>query len=224
MSTDLHIVYSESGEDYGWTLESPQIPGLIGGRSSSSELLRDTDEIIRFAAPGESWEKTFLHEQHSVEDPDGNEYLIRWLVAVDGDLEDEDRAEGRQQVAGRLNAAAQAGFPESERAAQPVLPTSERLLIAVLADDTLGFVEDQLGDGCAVLSQYGGQDVLISIPFGTSGLGTSTGKFSLEELGLTRQSTFAEMYDSVLTHEAGRIDRSVHQESKAIERPVSLSV
>ena len=34
---------------YGWTIASPQIPELIGGRATSDELVADTSEIIEWA-------------------------------------------------------------------------------------------------------------------------------------------------------------------------------
>ena len=46
---DLHVVYTETGDDYGWTIESPQIPELIGrdmAAAGRGELDRGTQRIV----------------------------------------------------------------------------------------------------------------------------------------------------------------------------------
>ena len=194
---DLHLVYTDSGDAYGWTIESPQIPELIGGRDTSEELLADTADIVEFAIDqGAEFDRIYRHEQHLVVDPEGREYLIRW--EFDGNDADE-----RYDTASRLNFAVGHGLmDESELEQQPTLPTTgERLMIAVVASDTLGWIEDQLSErsACCVLVQGLGNGALTNVPFGIEGfLGC---RRSTKELGLTRSSTIQEMVDAVLAAE-----------------------
>ena len=194
--TDLHIIYSESGEDYGWSIETPQIPELVGGRNTIAELIADTPSIIEFASdPGQEFDRTVLHEQHLVIDPDGDEYLIRW---AHDSHEDE-----RRNTAARLNHSVLNGLHPEDKPKQPTLATGERLLIAVQRDDTVGWIQDQLGShmACVLSQRDSGSDAIYSIPFGDNGLGGAK-RWTLEDLGLTRDSTFSEMFDAVMSSEA----------------------
>lgn len=195
--SDLHVIYTESGDEYGWSIESPQIPELVGGRDTITELLADTASILDFAGASESaFDRVVTHEQHAVVDPDGDEYLLRWQIS------DSDTYAQRYETATHLNAAILDGhYDSAQKAMQPQLATTERLLIAVVPADTLGWAEDQLTDGgCAVLNQHQGDGAIYAIPFGKLGLG-GVPKFDSDDLGLTRESTFAEMLDAVLSGE-----------------------
>ncbi|MFC9441159.1 hypothetical protein [Nocardia sp. NPDC057030] len=215
MSTDLHIIYTEAGEGYGWTIESPQIPELIGGRSTIQELVKDTTEIIQFAKdPDQRFDEIFAHEQHWLVDPSGDEYLVRLSVSGDDDSVDE-----RYQTAGRLHAAVHDGYDQDEKERQPQSVTGERLLLVVLRTDTLGWVVDQLGpNGCAVLCQHEGDGAIWSVPIGASGLDKQQ-RWGFELLGLSRDSTFADMLDAVLSSEVDDgARRMIEPHSEPIER------
>jgi predicted RNase H-like HicB family nuclease len=104
----LHVVYTESGDDYGWTVESPQIPELIGGRNTAEELVADTAGIIAWAKDDAAdYDRLFVHEQHLVTDPSGRDYLIRWA----SDLED---SEARYETASRMNAGVRNGLMDDD--------------------------------------------------------------------------------------------------------------
>jgi hypothetical protein len=197
-----HIVYTETGDHYGWTIESPQIPELVGGRNTVEELVADTEEIIAWAKDaGTEFDRLYVHEQHLVVDPTGREYLIRWQF----NSEDYD---ARYETAGRLNYAVSNGLADDDEIAQqPVLPTTgERLLIAVVGTDTVGWVEDQLSEraGCCVLAEHTGDGAVVSLPFGITGL-LGGRVASTELLGLNRKSTFREMIDAVLAKELNNL-------------------
>lgn len=199
--TDLHIVYTETGDNYGWTIESPQIPELIGGRNTAEELVADTSEIIEWAKDsGTEFDKQYVHEQHLVVDPAGREYLIRWQF-------NSDDYDARYETVGRLNYAVLNGLADDDEIAQqPVLPTGERLLIAAVGADTLGWVEDQLSErgGCCVLAEYLGDGAVVNVPFGVTGQLDTRG-VNIKELGLNRESTFREMADAVTSHELNKL-------------------
>ncbi|MFD4438098.1 hypothetical protein [Bacillus safensis] len=203
MSSDLHIVYTDNGDEFGWSISSPQIPELVGGRSSLNDLLRDTDSILSFVDMS-AFENRYLHEQHVYLDPDGNEYLIR--------LMDEHGNPERTTTASRLVTAVEWGYEPELRARQPQLVTTERLLIAVIGTDTIGWCFDQLGvGGGAVIAEHRGDDAVYSIPIVDGKLpGTTT--WELEELGLTRDDTVDALMDRVLTWEAKGLEVSVHRQ------------
>lgn len=199
---DLHLIYTDY-PGYGWSLRSPQIPGLAAGRGTVSDLLRDTDSILRFAGfkidLREPW--VHIHEEHAVEAPDGTEYLIRWMASGPEDL-----ADARADAASRLQGAVVHGlFDESERARQPMLSTGERLLIGVTGADTIALFEDQLGSAAASLSQHQGDDVLITVPFGEGPIKVDGHRWDLGELGLSRYSKFEELAVKVVDAEGYRV-------------------
>ncbi|MFI2561569.1 hypothetical protein [Nocardia farcinica] len=201
--TDLHIIYGEAGPDYGWTIESPQIPELIGGRKTIAELIRDTPDIIEFAKdPGQTFDQLYRHEQHLVTDPTGDEYLIRWTHS------DPDTYDARERTAAHLNYAVLAGlYGPNEKARQPRLVTTERLLIAVEPDDLIGWILDQLDvGGCAVLSHNAGEGAIWSLPIGKDSQ-LFGDRWTFERLGVTRDQTFAQALDSVIGKESDAIDR-----------------
>lgn len=211
----FHLVFTDNGPGYGWSIESPQVPELVGGRADLSDLLRDTNKFLKFAnapirdiyAPG-----VYLHEQHAVADPRGNEYLVRFMTSINTDGD-----EARISAASRLQGAVLHGWSDEEIAAQPQLKTSERLLIAVTATDTLGWIMDQLGDGgSASLSKYNGEDVLLTIPFSDGSLGAKARR-TLDSLDLGRRNTFGELTDRIISAEASDlISRHLVQPGDAI--------
>ncbi|OZE39069.1 hypothetical protein CH278_01935 [Rhodococcus sp. 05-2254-5] len=201
---NLHIVYTSYGSDYGWAISSPQIPELIGGRKTIDELLRDTEDILRFAGVS-SYGRLWRHEQIATEDPHGNEYLIRWLVDDQVSDDDADDPMSRSSTAGRLLSSAQKGYPEYLLRRQPQLITGERLLIAVMAYDTIGYCMDQLEDGQgAIIALHRGEDAIYSVPLGISA-GLDGWTWELEDLGLTRDDLVTTTVDRVLDWEANRL-------------------
>ncbi|MDF3316494.1 hypothetical protein [Rhodococcus sp. C3V] len=188
---DLHVIYTSYGDEYGWYLSSPQIPELVGGRHTLPELVHDTPEILRFAGVPHH-DNLFVHLQRHFVDPDGDEYLVRVL-------QDENIA--RENAVNRLVSGVLAGNDDDLKARQPELVTTERLLIAVIDSDRLGWIEDQLGDASAMLGIYGGDDLLYSIPM-TAGKAEGQVSWSFEKLGLSSKSSVADMLDVVLGKEA----------------------
>lgn len=214
--TDLHIIYTEAGDEYGWTIESPQLPDLIGGRNTSEELLADTAEIIEWAMDDDAaYDPVYAHEQHLVYDPDGREYLIRWQ------FNDEANYEARLETAGRLNHAVTAGLitPGEWGEHAPLSVTGERLYIAVVGTDRLGWVQDQLSDrdNACVLAEHLEDGAVVHLPFAQSGV--LRAGLSIELLGLNRDSTFNDMLDAVLAREVDALGKTyLPKESKGIPR------
>jgi hypothetical protein len=203
--SDLHLIITESG-GYGWTFESPQLPELIGGRDTSAEVIADIPGVIEWAKePDDVFDRVFTHEQHLISDPDGRDFLIRFLFSGS----DEDYNE-RHETAGRLNFAVLNGLVTDEEYGLhvPVATTGERLYICVVDSDTLGWIEDQLleREGCCVLAQHLEDGAVVHLPYGRTGMlpnGIDTGA-----LGLSRHSTFSEMREAVLRREVESLHRT----------------
>ncbi|MCR8899714.1 hypothetical protein NWF34_22520 [Gordonia sp. GONU] len=208
MTSDLHLIFTNNGDAYGWSLSSPQLPGLAAGRDTLADLLRDTNDILEFAdapitdmwAPG-----VYLHEEHALSDIYGYEYLVRWMNTGPDDV-----VEQRIQAASRLESGVVLGYDEIERSRQPVTRTTERLLVALAGTDQMGFVIDELGDdGCATLAKHSGDDVLVLVPFASGELRLADERRSFEELGLGRDSTFDDVVAAVIEDEAKGLHREV---------------
>lgn len=201
---NLHLVYTSYGDDFGWSISSPQIPGFIGGRNTITELIRDTDSILEFAKAG-PYRHLWQHEQIAAEDPDGNEYLIRWLAEEDGPEYSQDDPMSRLSTAGRLFSSVRDGYSEYLLGRQPVLVTGERLLIAVMGDDTIGFVFDQLEENQgAVIAQHRGEDAVYSVPIGIP-RDPAGWSWDLHDLGLTRDADVETVIDRALDWEASKL-------------------
>ncbi|WP_068162726.1 hypothetical protein [Rhodococcus phenolicus] len=189
--SDLHLIYTTYGPDFGWSLTSPQVPELIGGRNSISELLADTPDILRFAGVAD-YPHTWRHEQHFIRDDAGDEFFIRFLA-------DDDTREG---AANRMHSELQAGADSDLIERGPVMSTGERLLIAVTGSDTIGWCEDQLEpDTGAMLGYHAGDDLMYHMPI-LNGRFVGRRSWQIEELGLTRASTVAQLVDALLAGQA----------------------
>ncbi|MES5383903.1 hypothetical protein ABVN64_30360 [Mycolicibacterium conceptionense] len=213
--SDLHLIITETG-GYGWTVESPQLPELIGGRNTSTELAADLVEIVEWAKePDVTFDRTFIHEQHVVGDPDGNEFVIRFLA--NGTTAD---YEARHLTGMRLNHAVLNGLLTADDYARhpTVATTGERLYVCARGEDTLGWVQDQLleREVCCVLADLLGDDgAVINIPYGRTGV--LPNGVNIEALGVTRESTFDELQAAVIGHEIDSIRRSRADRSAVTE-------
>lgn len=201
----LHLIYTNY-PGYGWSLRSPQLPGLVAGRDDLPTLLQDTPALLAqmgiadftFDDPG-----LHVHEEHVLEAPDGTEYLVRWQTNGDPRLEEE-----RAAAASRLESSVHLGPDEELKDRQPALPTGERLLIGVAGSDTIAMFSDQLNGKpgwCAAFSKHEGNDLLLTVPFG-EGVSVDGAKWDIEALGLTRDSTFDDMALKIVTEEAWTMD------------------
>ncbi|NCL74220.1 hypothetical protein [Rhodococcus sp. YH1] len=195
---DLHVVYTGYGDEFGWAISSPQIPELIGGRNTLQELVDDTSEILQFAGVNDGdFDQVWVHEQHVYLDPSGDEYLIRFAHEDDNEVDNE----ARRMCASLTLSCVEAGFDEDKKARQPRLVTTERLMIAALGHDTIGWCLDQLDAGTsAVVVQQIADDATHAVAIGETVPDEVT--WELEDLGLTRKDTVTSMFDAVYAWEA----------------------
>ncbi len=203
---DLHLIIT-AADGYGWTVESPQLPQLIGGRATAAELVDDLPGIIDWAKdPDTEYDQVFTHEQHVVTTPDGHDFLIRFLTS--GDSTD---YQARHITGMRLNYAIGNGLLTAEDYTKhpAVATTGERLYVCARGSDTLGWVQDQLleREVCCVLAEQIDDDgAVINIPYGRDGV--LANGIDIDDLGVTRDSTFDELQAAVIGYEIDSIRRS----------------
>ncbi|UQE73877.1 hypothetical protein MYK68_14170 [Gordonia sp. PP30] len=204
----IHLILTDYGDGNGWSVRSPQVP-IVGGRPTSEQLLGELTAMLLGAGvdiTGLDDPRLVLHEEHVAVDPCGAPYRIRWRIG--------EGESARIEAANRLNTGVIYGWGEY-RDREPVLPTGERLLIAVTSTDTLADIEDQLPrrGGCASVAQHLGDDALVTVPFHDSTIGTTDRRFTFDELGLSPESTFGAIVEAVTTAELG----DLVQEMKSID-------
>ncbi len=193
--TDVHVVFTEH-EGFGWSLTSPQAPELIGGRRHVADLLRELPEML--ALGGMSGETLHLHEEKTLTSPGGLEYRVRFA---------DEGSDERELVVGRILASIESGSEDEDADRSPRLPTGERLIIAVLETDAVGWLFDQVDEGSsASIRRYAGEDVLYGMPI-SNGTLEYNDAVHLAELGITRKSTILDMIDAVITLEAAGLSR-----------------
>lgn len=193
---ELHLVLTFY-EQHGWGIESPQLPGMIGGRESLTETLAIAPSLCEAAGLDEFPTDHWVHVQFHVQDENGTEYIIRLCQS-----DDEDESDARYNLAERLNSGVLDGHYTADiRARQPIQVTGERLLVAALDSDTIGWCEDQLDHGAAaIFSTLRDEDEVWSLPLSSTGF-TGQRSFPLEELGLSRESTIADAFEAVQSAE-----------------------
>lgn len=120
---------------YGWGIESPQLPGFVGGRSTREELEADLDDILEFAeAPRDAVRA--IHWQSHLTLPDGDECVVR----VHHDRHVGERMDCAKSVMGALSLAEQ----RTQVMDVPRTRTGEVLFVCALATDHVGWLVDQL--------------------------------------------------------------------------------
>lgn len=141
---DIHLVMTDHGE-FGWSVESPQLPTVFGGGDDFEETLAIARELCEEAAWFPLPEFPEVHVQHPVVAANGLEYLLRTHRSPD--------LEVRQTRMLLTEALAEYlllhDIDDATHAGQPPLNTGERLLVAAMPDDTLEWCEAQLDNDAA---------------------------------------------------------------------------
>jgi hypothetical protein len=178
------IVISPETDDEDWAFYSPQLPGLVGGRSSLLQLRADLPEILRFAdAPLRTQIRVHLEEVH---DSAGVSYVIR-------QSQDMHRAE-RSATAHRLRAALTMIEQREQLLASPQTRTGEILFIAAVPSDTLHDISMQFhpsGDAAVVVCNVA-DELLWSFHL-TNAKDLDVEARPLGDLGLSGETTSAEV-------------------------------
>lgn len=141
---DVHLVMTNHGK-FGWSVESPQFPTVLGGADDFDETLA----IAKGMCEEEAWfplpEFPEIHVQHPIVAANGLEYILRTHRSPD--------MEARQARMRLTDALAEHlsldNIDDVTHAGQPPLNTGERLLIAALPGDKLEWCEAQLDSDAA---------------------------------------------------------------------------
>lgn len=192
---DLHLIYTKY--DGFYAIESPQIPELVGGRTTPAELEADLPEMLELAKVAlADFDNVYDHEQHIYFSPEGVEYVVR--VYLDDDAI-------RDRSAGRVIAGIEEGYERDNESKQPQLQTGERLIIAATGSDRIGWFMDQLREGEGAIVEWNKvDDVCYSLPLLPDDLSTEDSS-SLASLGLTADSTVSECFDRVIAAEVSNL-------------------
>lgn len=186
---DLYNLLVTDDEDEGIVMTSPQIPGLIFGRPTRQEFLREYRDAIRWA--GVKSGKLIGHWQKRGLTPNGDEYVIRWQTGEN--FKEADRLE----VANTLNRNLASGQSAILGMLDELEPTAtgEYQFVVCLSEDTVGWLVDQLRpDGDVVIAAMGVAGVMVAMT--QIATGEDIGWPSLDELGYSRETTMGEMLSS----------------------------
>lgn len=204
--TDVHVVLTTYG-DLGWAIHSPQLPGLVGGRDTADSIMRDTADILMFAGLGDIPNPRIVtHEEHALEDPAGNEYLVRFA--------DDEHAEERVRLAGYAGTAIVGGvWSDNDRAQQRTLDTGERLVISAVRSDTLTWIRDQLRANDVATMIVIAQEpddlagpIIWNMPYSVPGFAPTDG-YNPEALGLTTESTIEDAIRATMAADVERLGK-----------------
>ncbi|MEU8284539.1 hypothetical protein AB0C01_09390 [Micromonospora sp. NPDC048905] len=178
------IVISPNTDDEDWAFHSPQIPGLMGGRSSLLQLRADLPEILRFAdVPLPVQIRVHVEDMY---DSAGTSYIIR-------QSQDGHRTE-RSATAQRLRAALTVAEQREQLLSSPRTRTGEVLFIAAVPSDALHDISAQLhpsGDAAVVVCNVA-DELLWSFHL-TNAEDLDAAARPLGDLGLSGETTIAEV-------------------------------
>jgi hypothetical protein len=174
-------------DDYGLSMTSPQLPELIFGRRTRTEFLRDYKDALKWAGV-KTPVQLVGHWQKRGITPRGEEYVIRWQTGEDFNEAD------RLDVANKVNRALSAGEDALNEILDELEParTGEYQIVVCLADDTVGWLLDQLRpDGDVLVAAMGVAGVMVAM----TQVGTEPGLDwpSIDELGWTRDTTMGQL-------------------------------
>jgi hypothetical protein len=177
-----HVIVTNEG-DYGWSAQSPQIPGFVYGRPTLTEFKKDYTKTLRdvgVAGP------VLGHQQRRHETPEGAEYVIRF--AEDGLRED------RIAVAHRLEQIMLTD-QRHDLMLNATTESGEVIFVCVVASDTLGFVIDQMderGDVVTIAAAVADNGVYTT-QLGAEVTHSHPDWTTLGELGQGRDTTISEL-------------------------------
>jgi hypothetical protein len=179
----VHAMVTDEGE-YGYSMTSPQFPELAFGRSTEEEFTREYQDALRYA--GLKSGRVWGHFQVRGTTPQGVEFVIRRQTG-DG------HEEARLQIANAINRLL-SSETEATQLLEDLEPsaTGEFVFVACLADDTVGWLVDQLrpnDDAIAAALDVAGVMVAMTQVASGGHLDWPT----IDDLGWTRDTTLGEL-------------------------------
>lgn len=180
----IHAIATDESP-HGFSVTSPQLPGLVYGRPTQQELEADYQSALRYAGVSEG--KVQGHFQRRGVTVGGHEYQVRWAQ--------DEHIQARIEGVHRVLVALGNGADGDEMAAEQVADAAGVVtFVSCLASDTLGWLADQLdprGDSLTAAVAVAEQFVYcVNI---ATGAVDAEGLPSLAELGWEYDMTFGEL-------------------------------
>jgi len=179
----IHVILSEH-PGYGWSVESPQLPGLVGGRESLVELEADLIDLLQFGGAPEEY-RLVRHWQRHFADEDG-QWAVRWVV--------DRHANERAATAQRLLHCMTVPKQKQDLLTNVHTPYDELLFVSMLPADKLALLFDQMdprGDAVTVVLPL--SDVGVwSMQFAYETAGFPVDWSSIKDYGLNPDTTVGE--------------------------------
>lgn len=175
-------VFVTNEREHGYSMDSPQVPGLVFGRNTETEFRADYQKVLYEVGVRGS---VVGHTQLRIEAFDGSECLIRFM---EGDTEAERRTIAVQVE--RLVKSAERCSEFLDDLEQS--PTGEYVFVACLATDTVGWLIDQLNPrGDVLTAVIGVAEVMLAATQIASGVTVDWPP--IEDLGWTRAMTIQDL-------------------------------
>jgi hypothetical protein len=182
----IHVILTEH-PGFGWSVESPQLPELVGGRDSYAELMDDLVSILQFGGAPEEY-RMVRHIQRHLTTPEGLEIAIRWR-------QDKHEEERMAAASGLVHCLEIDAYREELTEAYKT-PTGDVLFVASLPSDKLGPLFDQMdqrGDAVSVFLQKPDENAILSTQLLINDHPEVDWK-TLDAYGLSRDSTVADLF------------------------------
>ena len=181
---DDHVthVFVTNEREHGYSMDSPQVPGLVFGRNTETEFRAEYQQVLHDVGVRG---RVTGHTQLRIQAFDGSECLIRFMQ---GETEAE-----RKAVAVHVERLVKSAERCSEFLGDLMpSPTGEYVFVACLATDTLGWLIDQLNPrGDVLTAVVGVADVMLAATQLASGITVDWPP--IYELGWTREMTLQDL-------------------------------
>ncbi|MDR6574373.1 hypothetical protein J2X60_003032 [Curtobacterium sp. 320] len=196
---EVHAVLTEYGQ-FGWSVNSPQLPGLVAGAATMQELSDDLFDIA-VAAGMDPHGSIFEYEQHVIEVEDRV-----FAVRVKADYAAHERVEIASDVMEHI--ASDGGL----RAYTTEDDLGDTVIVVALPTDRISDVTSSLDDSqpATIAVQLPGEDS-ISYTGIVRGKPRDTHAIRLSDVGLDDQSTVADLF-ARLMERIGSTAASVERE------------
>ncbi|NYH52788.1 hypothetical protein HNR06_002377 [Nocardiopsis arvandica] len=172
---------------YGWGVESPQLPELVGGRDTWEELESDLHSILEFGGAPPDFVSA-IHLQKWLLQNEGPEIAIR--------CRRDSHFHSRMEVVKRLAAAvADENQLRQISVDLPRRPTGEILFVCSVVEDRLDTVFQQLdprGDALTIAVSVADR-MVFTTPVSNSGEGDRPGWSRVSEIGWDENTTVGEL-------------------------------
>ncbi|MGK5742905.1 hypothetical protein [Micromonospora sp. URMC 103] len=182
----VDLIFSDEGE-FGWTVRSPQVPGLIAARDTLKELSADLPGLLEFAGVDLSAVERRPHIEKVISVPEGD-----LVVRIAGDKHRQER----EATANRIVAALAVQDQRPGLLSVPRTLSGEVLYVCVVPSDTVRWLTDQFGPSgdAAAVAMNVAEEMIWATHFVAGPPADATDDaLSLADLGFSMETTMGEM-------------------------------